>query len=705
MVVRYSINAKNKIYDGTTDVDYTIAVNTVIPNGENISIVSEGAFISPDANKFAMVKFTNVEIRNSYNAVDSNYVLFGGTENVTAQASIDKAKIYVNISGATVTYGSDTRPKFAVTYKLNGYDMVYNEATNILTDKDGNAVDGFAPVLAYTNATKSSNAGNYPILYDNGYATNYDFIVEVGTLTITRATLTATVKEYSRYYKNDNPVFAVELKGFVLGQTQASAGITEMPVAETTATKDSLAGDYEITIKGGSAKNYVFNTSYVGVLHIISGTVSGFSFANFDSIDNGVYIKTVVYDGSTQSMAVNGRSGYIIEPKYYTNAEKTKEAYTIIDAGNYYVVVTIYKAAANNIDKDTSYIPQVLNGILTINKATAAIYAKNKTATYTGNSIEIQKATLRGDYDVTYTYISESGTILDGAPSNVGAYTVRIAYDGSNPNYQANFVEVVLTITKIPVTITITQNKFVADGKAKTVIYTSNAPSGVLSEPDFFGADTSQVGTYNYEITSLDSNYVVLNGAGSIVVGKNTVSLKDGGSATPVNNTIIDKSMTFNVTNIENSKADGDASDKSIWLSAENMVSDNSYVQAIILVEAFIEKNDGNIVSTQPDGSIKMVVNIPDGFKVKRSTKLYRIKDDGSMVEVQATFNKNSQVEFITDEVGYFAFVDDGESRTNFMYIMLGIIGLALAGFAMFMVVNKLKLLKLVKAANRATKQ
>ena len=60
--------------------------------------------------------------------------------------------------------------------------------------------------------------------------------------------------------------------------------LTVKPIATTTATKDSPAGDYDITVSGGQAFNYTFN--YVGgKLTITNNDVAVKSLTNEGTFD------------------------------------------------------------------------------------------------------------------------------------------------------------------------------------------------------------------------------------------------------------------------------------------------------------------------------------------------------------------------------------------------------------------------------------
>jgi len=162
-----------------------------------------------------------------------------------------------------------------ITVTAKSYEREYGEKNPTFEyDVTGGTADGNAVITC--DATANSPAGTYPIIVSRGDVANtYATFVE-GTLTITKAPLAVTAKSYTRKEGEDNPSFELTYTGWKLNETETV--LNALPVATTDATKDSPAGDYVISVSGGSAQNYTFN--YVnGILTIeeTSGiaTISG----------------------------------------------------------------------------------------------------------------------------------------------------------------------------------------------------------------------------------------------------------------------------------------------------------------------------------------------------------------------------------------------------------------------------------------------
>jgi hypothetical protein len=122
-----------------------------------------------------------------------------------------------------------------------------------------------------TTATADSPATTYPItptLVDpNGLLVNYNVSSTNGTLTVTKAPLAVTANDASRAYGATNPIFTATVTGLMNNDPIS-------PVFTTTATSNSPAGGYPITITGfqdpqNKLPNYTVST-IPGTLTIVA---------------------------------------------------------------------------------------------------------------------------------------------------------------------------------------------------------------------------------------------------------------------------------------------------------------------------------------------------------------------------------------------------------------------------------------------------
>ena len=108
-------------------------------------------------------------------------------------------------------------------------------------------------------ATKTSPVGTYPIVISKGSVTNNNVTYVYGTLTITKAPLKITAKDYTIKQGEALPTFEATYEGFKNSET--STVLTKKPTITTTATSASEPGEYDITVSGAEAQNY--KISYV----------------------------------------------------------------------------------------------------------------------------------------------------------------------------------------------------------------------------------------------------------------------------------------------------------------------------------------------------------------------------------------------------------------------------------------------------------
>ena len=116
-------------------------------------------------------------------------------------------------------------------------------------------------------ATATSPVGTYDILISQGSVSNYNVTYVKGTLTIVKAPLKITAKDYTIKQGEALPTFEATYEGFKNGET--SSVLTKQPTITTTATSGSEPGEYDIIVSGAEAQNY--DISYVkGKLTILA---------------------------------------------------------------------------------------------------------------------------------------------------------------------------------------------------------------------------------------------------------------------------------------------------------------------------------------------------------------------------------------------------------------------------------------------------
>ena len=140
-----------------------------------------------------------------------------------------------------------------VTVTAKSYTIKYGDALpSFEFTSDGAALEGTPSITC--EATSASPVGTYPIVISKGSVANYNVTYVNGTLTIEKAPLRITAKDYTIKQGEALPAFEATYEGFKNNET--SDVLTKQPVITTTATLASEPGEYEITVSGAEAQNY-----------------------------------------------------------------------------------------------------------------------------------------------------------------------------------------------------------------------------------------------------------------------------------------------------------------------------------------------------------------------------------------------------------------------------------------------------------------
>ena len=400
---------------------------------------------------------------------------------VKGTLTIKKASLTIEAEDKSKTYG-DANPEFTCTY--NGF--VKGESSSVLTTQ---------PTLN-TEATAASGVGTYDITVSGATADNYEITQNKGTLTVTKANLTATAKSYTRKQGEPNPTLEVEYSGWK--NEDGVASLTTEPTASTTATPASEPNTYDITVSGGQAENYDF-TYVKGTLTVSEAdpvTVTAKSY----TIKYGEAIPTFEY--TTTGATLNGTPAISCEASVTSNV------------GTYPIVIS--KGSVTN------YNDTYVNGVLTIEKAPLTATAKSYTVEQgvATPTLEIEYAGFKNSemeevLDMKPTATTER--VVDSAP---GEYAITVS-GGEDNNYDITTENGTLTVT-LPglITVTVTDAERSYGSENPTFAYTVSGGT-LTGEPEITcTADkTSAPGEYDITIAmGTISNYNV-----SLVGGKLTV--------------------------------------------------------------------------------------------------------------------------------------------------------------------------------------
>ena len=271
--------------DGGTDVGSAYPVS-VVGKGNYSGTINKSFAITP-----ASVTISITDLTKTYNRAEQTPTVSvtDGTSPIASSsytvtynggATLPKnASNYTVVVTATGNYSGTATKTFTINPKaltdndvtLSATSFVYNKSNQkpTVTVKDGEAVLVADAEYTLTNDGGTDVGSAYPVsVVGKG---NYSGTVNK-SFAITPKDLLVKVGNYEMTEGEEVPVFVIAYEGFV-GEEDENV-LDELPIASTTATSLSPAGEYAIIVSGGSAKNYTF-TYQNGILTIKESTGIG----------------------------------------------------------------------------------------------------------------------------------------------------------------------------------------------------------------------------------------------------------------------------------------------------------------------------------------------------------------------------------------------------------------------------------------------
>ena len=300
----------------------------------------------------------------------------------TGKLKVTKAPLTIGVKNVTRQYCGE-EPEYTYTYKgfVNGDDK------DVLTTQ---------PTIK-TEATVTSNVGDYTITPTGARAQNYDISYESGTLSITQVPLTIRAVSETRDYGKENPVFSLIYEGFVNNETKDV--LLSEPTVSTSANINSNAGTYDIRVSGGRAFNYALN--YESGKLTINPVPLKISVGNYERPYNEANPKfELIYEGLVSN---DTEASLQNKPVVRTNATKTSElgTYTLDVSGAY----------------SPNYTITYSSGSLTIVKAEQTLkWNQDIQILIVNDQVELEAKASSG-LPVTYTMESVNGAELYPAGS------------------------------------------------------------------------------------------------------------------------------------------------------------------------------------------------------------------------------------------------------------------------------------------------
>ena len=297
----------------TMDFYYTVTVKSGIVNltisptsitldeGETYSVTAYqpgyigGVYFTSENSSIASVKTDNNSGYYTYGTVTAKsegttYIYAKSAAGATSQAckvTVKASKTYQSLalsSLPTMTYGDTQRQLPSTTDQGLSLTWTSNKST-VATISSGKLYIKGAGQATIT----ASNSGN----------SNYFAFSRSYTLNVSKASLTITANDCAKSQGEENPELTVTYSGFKNGD-DASA-LTTLPIVTTTATTDSPAGTYPITVSDAAATNY--DITYVsGTLTVTAKEPDVIDVTDISQMDNAIYIEpyTTCIGGNVQ---------------------------------------------------------------------------------------------------------------------------------------------------------------------------------------------------------------------------------------------------------------------------------------------------------------------------------------------------------------------------------------------------------------------
>jgi gliding motility-associated-like protein len=429
-------------------------------------------------------------------AVSANYTIVyqPGTLTVTPAA------LTITANDATKTYGS-ANPVLSVSY--SGF-VGTDDASSLTT----------APTIS-TTAVTGSPVNTYPITASGAVSSNYTFVYNPGTLTVTPAALTIAANDATKTYGSANPSLSVSYSGFV--GTDNASSLTTAPTVTTTAVTGSPVNTYPITASGAVSANYTFiyNPGTLTITPAALTITANNATKMYGSVNP---VLSVSYSGF---VGTDNASSLTTQPTISTTAVTGSPVNTY----------PITASGAVSTNYSISYTP----GTLTITPAALTITANDATKTY-GAAVPVLSVSYSGFVDTDdASSLTTAPTISTTAVTNSPVNTYPITTTGAaSANYTFIYNPGTLTVT--PAALTITAND-------ATKTYGSVNPALSVSYSGFVGTDNasslttaptvsttavtnSPVNTYPITASgAVSANYTIVYKPGILTVTPTTLTI------------------------------------------------------------------------------------------------------------------------------------------------------------------------------------
>ncbi|MFN9375077.1 MAG: YDG domain-containing protein [Planctomycetaceae bacterium] len=469
-----SFSASDKTYDGSTTATVsgtpTLAGVLLVDDGK-VTLTGTASFADENAGENKTVTLAG----SLEGDAAGNYVL--SADPITTTAAIAKADATVTTSNSNQTY-----------------DGLEHTASVEIT-----GVGGVILTSASKSGTNVADSGSTTASISND--TNYNDASGTATLTITKATATVAVVDYTGVYDASAHTASVTITG-VGGATLASSSLTGTDVSESGSVTASTSDPNYEPASGTATLTITKATATVAVVDY-----------------------TGVYDASahTASVTITGVGGATLASNSLTGTDVSESG------------------SVTASTSDPNYEPASGTATLTINKATATVTVTGYSVTYDGTE-HTAEGTAEGVDGEELVGLDLSGT----AETDAGSYTGTWTFTDVTGNYNDASGTVASSIAKADAVIVVTGYSVTYDGTEHTATGTATGVNGEdLAGLDLSGTTQTNAGSYTGAWSFSDPNYNDQSGSVSSSILRATLTVGATAASRAYNGTdVADVSFT-----------------------------------------------------------------------------------------------------------------------------------------------------------------
>ncbi len=431
-------------------------------------------------------------------AVDSNYAITYAAGAVT----INRAPLTVTASSGSMTYGG-TPPAILPTYS----GFVNGDGVSSLTTK---------PTCSTTATSASPVPGSpYASSCTGAVDANYTVTYAAGAVTVNRAPLTVTASSPTMTYGATPPAITATYEGFVNGDSATS--LTTKPTCSTTAgsTSPVSGSPYSSSCSGAVDPNYA--------LTYVQGTVV-------------VTRAPLTVTASSGSMTYGGTTP-TVTPLYsgFKNGDSASSLTTQATCSTTALSTSTpsppaYPSSCSGA-AGPNYAVSFAAGTITVDPAPLSVTASSGTMAYGGTPPAISptySGFVNGDSPSSLTTVATCTTTATGASPVAGSPYASSCGGAVDPDYAFTYVPGVVSVTKVPLTITASDGSMTYGGAPPVItpayagFVNGDSASSLTTKPTCSTSATSAspVGApYPSSCAgAVDANYALTYANGSVTV-------------------------------------------------------------------------------------------------------------------------------------------------------------------------------------------